>query len=362
MQSASRTEDRLSSLVFTTDQFRPHERLDAWNAAFGSLNEIAVTADDGKAARVRTENWLLGGGIVVSETKVEGARFMRDRVRALRDQFDHWTLRVIRRGQGGLCHSQFDTRTVPGDVVLFSASDIWVCEWDDVEWVTLCIPRDFDPVLTVRLAQLRPGLLNGAGVGLLADLMLALPGRIAHAPSTEIPNVTGIVLAALAAGLPGGTGSEQDAGGALARERARRVVLNHIGSPSLDPAFLARAIGVSRAALYRLFEPSGGVSRFIRHMRLSLAHAALQSAASRGKSIARIAEEHGFPDPPEFSRAFRAAFGRTPREVRAGALTGGACRGLRAPDRAPQAEEADLASRIYRPVRFGPDGRPDRQP
>ncbi len=344
------TTDRLSSLVFTTQGLHADERIDAWNAAFGSLNEIKLISEGNVSPNVRTENWLLSGGIVLSETKVEGAHFIRDTQRARRDQLDHWILRVIRRGGGQLVHPRFDVSSGPGDIVLFPASDTWCCEWRDVDWVTLCIPRDFDGRLTARLSRLPPGRLNVTGVGLLADLMLALPGQVARAPKEDVPGLTGIVLAAFMAGLPELMEADQTADGAsaLVKEKARRAILRHIGSSKLTPAFLASAIGVSRSALYRILEAEGGVSRFIRTTRLAMAHAALRSGDYAQKSIARIAEEHGFPDPPDFSRAFRAHYGQTPREVRlASTMVEGPSAVLPPAPSWPEGG-TDMAARIYR--------------
>lgn len=345
------TDIELPSLVFTTDNMRPRDRLDAWNAAFGRLNEIHVEPDGGSVPTVRSENWVLSGGIVLSENSIHGARFVRDAQRTRRDQFDHWVLRVVRKGHGHLVHPRFETTTGPGDVVLFPASDTWSCDWHDVEWVTICIPRDMDLRLTARLASVPPGRLNLAGAGLLSDLILALPGRVSRARINEVPSLTGMVLAAVSACLPENTdgAAPAEAGAVLTKERVRRAIIANIGSSRLTPAFLASSVGVSRSVLYRIFEPEGGVSRFIRNTRLSLAYAALQSPAMAHKSIALIAEDHGFPDPPEFSRAFRSAFGKSPREVRSSALTGTAIAPLPASMAPLPTGASDIASRIYAP-------------
>jgi AraC-like DNA-binding protein len=309
------------SLFFSTETLPPASRLEAWNAAFGTLNAISVLSDGVTQPGVRCENWLLGGGLVLSETSVTKARFTRDAQRSRRDQLDHWVLRVLRRGRGVLRHPGFEVVTGPGDLVLFSMHETWVVDWDDVAWVSLCIPRDLDLRLSTALASQPPGLLRGAAVGLLADLLLALPARVAIAQPDEIASIAGAVHAAIGACLPvvgpdqaRALGPETTAG--LAKERVRRAILRNIGSVRLKPAQLAAAAGLSRSALYRLFEPEGGVARYVRHVRLGLAHSALTDPASAHLSIGAIAEAHGFPEPAEFSRAFRSVFGATPSDVR----------------------------------------------
>lgn len=342
-----------NSIVFTTDGEAPSRRLDAWNGAFGSLNAISPLSEMPDVPGTRTENWLLGGGLVLSQTQVSAARFTRDRQRARGDSLDHLTLRVMRRGQGRLRHVGFDAITRPGDLVLFSMHETWSVEWDGADWVTLCIPRDLDLRLSAGLSALRPGLLRGAGAGLLADMMLALPGRAAAASVDEVPTLAGAIHAAIGACLLAGSGLGEaaadplaDASLGLARERVRRAILRNIGSARLTPAQLAAAAGLSRSALYRLYEAEGGVARYVQHVRLSLAHAALRDPQMAHQSIAVIAELHGFPAPSDFSRAFRAAFGVAPSDVRAMGLSAPAMPALPLA-RPPVRPRRDFAALIY---------------
>jgi AraC-like DNA-binding protein len=347
------TSDALSrSLYFSTDTVPPASRLDAWNAAFGSLNAISVLPEGGTQPGVRCENWLLGGGLVLSETSVTKARFTRDAQRSRRDQLDHWVLRVLRRGRGVLRHPGFEVATGPGDLVLFSMHETWMVDWDNVAWVSLCIPRDLDLRLSTALASQPPGLMRGAAAGLLADLLLALPARVAIAQPDEVASIAAAVHATIGACLPA-TGADQaralapDTTAGLAKERVRRAILRNIGSVRLKPAQLAAAAGLSRSALYRLFEPEGGVARYVRHVRLGLAHTALTDPASMHLSIGAIAEAHGFPEPAEFSRAFRSVFGATPSDVRnAVRATPIVPLPLARPQR-PQGQGRSFAARIY---------------
>ncbi|WP_308344251.1 helix-turn-helix domain-containing protein, partial [Streptomyces sp. MK37H] len=58
------------------------------------------------------------------------------------------------------------------------------------------------------------------------------------------------------------------------------------------------------------------VSARIRRRRLERCHADLTDPRPRRRSISAIAARWGFPRPADFSRAFRAAYGVTPRELR----------------------------------------------
>jgi len=309
-------------IVFSTDGLPLADQLDAWNAAFGSLNDISASIGQ-TGANVRCEYWLLGQGVVLSSTRVAPSRFVRDHARTRKNQIDHWVLRVLRRGRGHLRHANFEATTSPGELVVFSMHETWTVDWEGAEWVSLCFPRDLDLRLSTGLAALDPGLLHGPGPGLLADFMLALPARLAKATAEEIPVLAGAMHGTISACLLTGASqpaglSPGDAAAGLARERVRRAILREIGSGQLKPAILAREAGLSRSSLYRLFENDGGVARYIQQVRLAMAHDALRDPVMAGRTIGVIAKAHGFPEPTDFSRAFRAAYGLSPREARSG--------------------------------------------
>jgi AraC-like DNA-binding protein len=72
---------------------------------------------------------------------------------------------------------------------------------------------------------------------------------------------------------------------------------------------------MSRSNLYRLFEDTGGVARYIQWERL-LAARAILSDPSRIQSISAIAEDLCFADASSFSRTFKREFGYAPSETR----------------------------------------------
>jgi AraC-like DNA-binding protein len=95
-----------------------------------------------------------------------------------------------------------------------------------------------------------------------------------------------------------------------------RYVEDNLTARDLGAAKLAATFGLSRASLYRLFAPVGGVASFIRERRLARALHELSAPGRQNRRIGPIAYQAGFHSIAAFNRAFRAAYGKTPRNVR----------------------------------------------
>ena len=100
----------------------------------------------------------------------------------------------------------------------------------------------------------------------------------------------------------------------------RTFVDRNLTSPKLGPAMVGANFGLSRASVYRLFEPVGGLASYIRKRRLQRAYEEITAPGLSNRRIGPIAFSLGFQNLSAFSRAFRDAFGVTPGEARKAAL------------------------------------------
>ena len=106
---------------------------------------------------------------------------------------------------------------------------------------------------------------------------------------------------------------EAVSGGQLAQ--ARRYVDGHLTDPGLSAARAAAALRISERTLYALFETSGTTfAAHVRQRRLEECRAALLANPSR--PVMDIAFAWGFGSMPSFYRAFHAAFGVSPSDLR----------------------------------------------
>jgi AraC-like DNA-binding protein len=165
--------------------------------------------------------------------------------------------------------------------------------------------------------------MQGAAASILADLLQSLTRRLPSMAKAEAADVAKSTMHLVAASLTPTSCTLERARPAieasLLRQACRFIDL-HLSEEDFAAERLSATFKISRATLYRLFEPYGGVAHYVRERRLVRAHAAI-CERNRRRPIARIAEEHGFKSAAQFSRAFREHFGYPPSHA-AGLVAG----------------------------------------
>lgn len=105
--------------------------------------------------------------------------------------------------------------------------------------------------------------------------------------------------------------------------RVRAFIEQHLGDPRLSPRMVADAHHISSRYLHRLFQGQDTtVAAWIRVRRLERCRRDLADPALASTPIGALAARWGFVHPADFSRAFRARYGVSPREYRQAALEG----------------------------------------
>ncbi|MFH0180683.1 helix-turn-helix domain-containing protein [Streptomyces cacaoi] len=99
--------------------------------------------------------------------------------------------------------------------------------------------------------------------------------------------------------------------------RVRDHIDRNLGDPGLSPQSVAAAHHISVRYLHRLFEGEGiTVARLIQRRRLERCARELHRPDATAPTVSAVAQRWGFANPAHFSRVFRAAYGRSPREWR----------------------------------------------
>ncbi len=211
-----------------------------------------------------------------------------------------------------------ETRLVaPGEVLFIDLAREIVIEAPHVDNFSLAISRHRLEALVDHLdgahGYIRPD-------DTLSRLLRGMIERvIADGPTISVVDARGIAdallgLVAAAMALP--SRPSTDSGRVtVALVDIKTFIEGRLLDQSLGPQLLLDEFGLTRSTLYRLFEPLGGVSAFIAKRRLAYAFRRLSDTRTARDRISLLAAELGYSHPSAFTRAFKEAFGLSPKDV-----------------------------------------------
>lgn len=306
----------IASSRFSTGGLPPGEAFAIWRESVSPLFDTIPARLESFHAEVETYHLgalLLGRGQAVAQ------EFKRDRRLRRRDDIDHFLVQFYLCGSYAGEHAGRGIEVRPGDVGILDLGRDLHTRTPDFECLNLVVPRDL----------LRPMLKKGVdpcGVVFSGDTAMGriLAGHLATVwrnlptlPARDGEYVSQSLLGVLAASLGSWENREQTAPLAQATlDAIRSYIERNLDSPELDPAHLCRAFRCSRSFLYQLFEPEGGVARYIQQRRLQRCYRELtQPGGVRSPRIGDVAFRWGFANQSHFCRLFHQAFGVTPKEA-----------------------------------------------
>ncbi|MER5767606.1 helix-turn-helix domain-containing protein [Streptomyces sp. NPDC001985] len=219
-----------------------------------------------------------------------------------------------------------------GDAVLWDSShpfDAGTGTVDDrgtglVRAVIVQVPRDAVPLPSDRIDELLARRLDGrSGMGaILGSFLSALESHADGCEPRQRDQLAVTTLDLTTAFLA----QQLDSYGDLPAETRARVLLERInafidqnlGDTALTPRAVAARHHISLRSLYLLFQQAQGesVAASIRRRRLERCRGDLARPELSGRPIHAVALRWGFSSAAGFSRAFREAYGSSPREFR----------------------------------------------
>lgn len=313
----------LPSTVFATDQLAGEERFEAWRSSISVIFDVAPVGceppEDFQASV--TASHL--GALLVGDLHFGRQQFSRSAPRVARDGVDHYLVQWYRSGGFVGQHDDgVDMAVHAGDITVFDLGRTQRTYAQPSHVLSLVVPREIAAEsfggrdADLHGTVLRQGTALG---GLLSDYLRSLHHRLPDVTLAEAPAVVQATTQMLAACLRPSRHALAQARAevqGVTLERIQRHIAQNLAAP-LSPDALCQHFGISRSLLYRLFEPLGGVAHYVQQRRLLRAFHALASPANRRLRVAEVASRSGFASEAHFSRTFRAAFGLTPRDVRA---------------------------------------------
>ena len=300
--------------AFTTADIASNLQAEAWQSIVPFLSiEPRRPRELGFLGRITA--WNLGS-LVLARATTQASIFARDDRLLRADGFDHWTL----------CAPSSGTIVADGGAAVAGAGRCQVRALhrddrgsnSDIDVLFLVVPRDLCHPHASELDRLHGTNLPAGPGRLLVDYLRSLYRQLPLLDVDQLPMLVDATRNMIVAGAAPSRSAMEQAMPAIQAtqiERAKQFIRDNLLQPRLDTRELCRYLGMSRSSLYRLFEPLGGVARYIRSARLLDAHRAL-STASDTRPVYAIARERGFDDPSEFSRAFKHQFGYSPSEAR----------------------------------------------
>jgi AraC-like DNA-binding protein len=318
---------------FSTRDLPANERLATWRESIATLFDIRVPPDM-DAARFNADltSWLLDERVMLSRCRTTAQRFRREPLRIARDGLDHYLIQTHMAGSQRIRRGGRALDTEPGDLIVIDLADEHAAETTAFTNLTLVVPR---PMLAPHLAapdsQQGRVLKGGQGLtGLAVSHLRMLWDTVGDLAPDAARQVIEPTVTLIASALNGSRGAVADGpdGMAMSLLAQTRHYIERNLHRELTTESLCAWLGVSRATLYRLFEPLGGVRAYIQERRLQRCAQALAAAGSSRRPILDIALSCGFNSQAHFSRAFRQRFGITPTQAREFSASG---QGARAP-------------------------------
>jgi AraC-like DNA-binding protein len=259
--------------------------------------------------------------IAIAATHSSAATFERTKQTIARSALDNILLLVYSEGGGRLDVEGRSAEVHPGDVCILDMTRRSALRLPDFTDLSVLLPR---ALLEPHLADLDRlhGLILERNNPLNAMLVSHLRTLFVQAPALSLSDVRAAaqgataLIAAFAGASANGRETIRNTAAATLLQAARRIIEANLHDRGLGPDFICRQLGVSRAKLYRLFEPAGGVSHFVQQRRMMRAYQTITNPAHARERIGTIAARCGFSDVSVFSRAFRQAHGVSPTELR----------------------------------------------
>ena len=308
--------------VYESSAHELPDRYDAWRTAFGpafATNLPGLTRPDEFDFSVR--GWQLGSSIMIrascgDHTELRGPR----EIHGL--PVDHYCVVIPFMGEVRCDVGKSRHRALPGQALIIDLARQWSNEFAGSgavnRFVSLWIPRRALNALLRHSGEPHGVVCTGALASLLVSHVRSLAGAGMSMDPDQASPVMQATIQLLAANLCQSKDVLRAARPALEsvllREACRHID-QRLGESGLTPQSVATAFGLSRASLYRLFEPLGGVAAYVRERRLQRMRDIIQFS-SKEPNLARLAETFCFSSASHFTRAFRGCYGYAPSEAR----------------------------------------------
>lgn len=311
--------------VLKTSSVEPRHRLAYWSEmvceTYVQLECDPIAGERSIAGEIASDRLAT---LELSCVTATAQRVHRTPARIARTGEDYLLVSIQAQGEGKVIQHGRTAQLQPGDFALYDSTCPYELRFDGpFRQYVLMIPG---PLLrtalndTHRLTATTVSGQRGAGhlmIGMISTLAADMPTLAPESSAAVADSITNILVAGLS-GLPAARPVPVSQLAALHREQIKACVRARLSEPALTIASIAAQLRLSPSTLHRAWagEPCS-LGDWIWNQRLDAAQRELVSPAHAKRSVSEIAFAWGFSDAAHFSRAFRARFGCSPRELRA---------------------------------------------
>jgi AraC-like DNA-binding protein len=313
----------MTPTILTTGDLAPQERETFWRQAMSETFvplTVGEVSEDCFKGFIRA-NWI--GRLMIAEVASTGQDIQRTQRLIRRADAEYFQLAIVAHGTGRVVQDGRQAVLHPGDCAAYETTRPFRWTFDD-EWDAwvFTFPRQ-----AVRLSEAERRLLTArrldgtAGItGVVSRFLLDL-GRNNEVLSGEQSEAVLAQSADLVMTLLSPMAGHNDAARSSVQRslmfRIKDYIDRRLADPELSPPEIAAAASISTRYLHKLFSAEQqSVSEYIRQLRLDRCRQDLLDPCQADQSISSIAFRSGFGDLSGFTRAFRATFGVSPRDVR----------------------------------------------
>lgn len=323
----------------STRDVRQHERLSYW---IDTICSVYVQLDCEAPEPCRFSGSIardVCGPLALTTVESTQQRVLRTPRQIARATEDFFLVSFQIEGRGLVRQDGRDALLVPGDFALYDSTRPYELLFQEpFRQLVLMLPGSelrtrlrHTEALTATAVSGREG--AGHLMIRMIETLRADAGQLQPASTAAVAEGIISILTAGLQTLPAAARSAPTALRAWHLARIKSYVREHLADPRLSVAELSRSLQLSAAHIHRIFrdEPLP-LAHYVRERRLEACRRDLLDPRCATRSVSDIAFSWGFNDAAHFSRAFRARYGVTPRDMRASG---------RCPAAATQAGEPD---------------------
>lgn len=307
---------RIPSASLLPGTLPPEQLFWHWRRSISPYFDSVPLYDPEQPPQLPEIHMFNAGGFLFMDTKFSAQKFVRNSSWLhSNDDADHVGIQLFLSGRNQCENGGRDFVLDPTGIFAVNLGYEVDALCSDAEVLSIVLPRERISEDLPALADARGQLFDAGSTsgkllgGFLHLLRTTMPGATAE----DAPVLSEALIGLLRTLLGGDTNSAEAHAGV--RAAVQKHIDRNLGMRNLGTESICAHFQMSRATLYRILKPSGGVREYIQRRRLMAVFRALASPANMERGIFEIALDYGFGNPSHLSTRFRDHFGMTPSEV-----------------------------------------------